>query len=561
MPPRPSSKRNPQTPSLFGEALKANMTATTKLYPPHVVIKARAGVGKTTVMIEGMKYLKGMDLSILPSSQQQTIFDALKLSEFGQARTIGFVAFNKSIATALKDSVPRGTDAMTCHAMGFKAVVKNFTLKPKEEMNSYKSQDIISDLYDVDIKALRKTHNFVIKTATKLASLCKQNLVGWSYEARQLQNANDTVYWDKEINKLCEFYEILLQEEDTNKDFSQDVLDIVPHILHQSKDMVKYNYIDYDDMIWLPTVLNLGMFKYDLLMIDESQDLNRAQQELVKRAGSRLIFVGDDKQAIYGFAGADSESLNRLEKELAATKQGCIVLPLTVTRRCSKAVVAEAKHYVPDFEAHETNSEGSVCSDQYAPTSSDYQPKRNYRENVKDSDMVLCRANNPLIIQCFAFLKEGRKARIQGRDIGQNLINLIKGFKADTIPELVTAIEQWRNLELDVEQAKANPNEAKIISISDKAECLMLFLDGKQTISGVVQHIENIFTDEKSSGILLSSIHKAKGLEADNVWLLMPKGNETPHPKAKSKWQMEQEINCLYIAITRAKHKFIYVYE
>jgi ATP-dependent exoDNAse (exonuclease V) beta subunit len=62
-------------------------------------------------------------------------------------------------------------------------------------------------------------------------------------------------------------------------------------------------------MIYLPVALDLPMPKYDLLLIDEAQDLSKCQQALAKKAGRRLVFVGDPKQALYGFCGADSKSL------------------------------------------------------------------------------------------------------------------------------------------------------------------------------------------------------------------------------------------------------------
>src|SRR5947208_1100609 len=115
-------------------------------------------------------------------------------------------------------------------------------------------------------------------------------------------------------------------------------------------------------MVYLPVALGLPVERYDLLLIDEAQDLSRVQQGLAKMSGRRLVFCGDDKQSLYGFAGADCDSLPRLTEELSRTPRGVVTLPLTQTRRSSKAVVREAQKYVPDFGYFDENPEVLVST-------------------------------------------------------------------------------------------------------------------------------------------------------------------------------------------------------
>ena len=68
--------------------------------------------------------------------------------------------------------------------------------------------------------------------------------------------------------------------------------------------------------------------------------------------------------------------------------------------------------------------------------------------------------------------------------------------------------------------------------------------------------IEKIFTDEVK-GIMLSTIHKAKGLENERVFFLCPE--LIPSKYATQPWQYEQENHLRYVAITRAKRELIYV--
>jgi superfamily I DNA/RNA helicase len=57
---------------------------------------------------------------------------------------------------------------------------------------------------------------------------------------------------------------------------------------------------------------------------------------------------------------------------------------------------------------------------------------------------------------------------------------------------------------------------------------------------------------------MLSTIHKAKGLENDRIFFLCPE--LIPSKYATQPWQYEQEANLKYVAITRAKQELIYVW-
>ena len=185
--------------------------------------------------------------------------------------------------------------------------------------------------------------------------------------------------------------------------------------------------------------------------------------------------------------------------------------------------------------------------------------------------MVLCRCNAPLVSECFKFLKAGRKAQIQGRNVGSNLVSVVKklvkqsgkdfqpGDRETPIVDLVERLDLWTEGEIEKEQVKKNPDENKIISLQDKSDCLILFSERAQTAGDVIDKIESIFSDDKTTGIRLSSIHKAKGLEASRVFLLLPKDAPCPHPMAKTPQAMEQEMNLLYVATTRAINELIYV--
>lgn len=502
--------------------------------PPHVIVEARAGTGKTTTLVEGLKRVKGIPSNLVPSPQQEKVWEAMEQSK--GAKTVCFVAFNKSIATELQARVPKGCDAMTMHSMGFRAVTKAFG---RLEVSQFRVQDILARLLGIDARDLKRDRFELMQAVEKLVGLCKQTLT----------SPRNGSSWEDELDYLSSYYEVDLNG------FGKEIFDLVPKVLDSCKDVK--GSIDYNDMIWLPIALYLPLFQYDLLLVDEAQDLNRCQQGLARRAGKRLILCGDPRQAIYGFAGADADSMPRMARELGEDFRGCVTLPLTITRRCGKAIVREANMIVQDLDAFETNPEGTISRAVY--------PKRgmvdgDYLSSVQDGNMLLCRVNAPLVSQCFRLLRMGKKANIQGRDIGAGLISTIRKLKCDKAIELVAKLSDWLSRETSKENAKRNPSEAKLIALQDRYDCIICFTEGVDMVEEVVAKIESIFTDDKDcKGIRLSSIHKAKGLEAKKVYLLEPKGASVPHPMARSEWQRGQEMNLRYVAITRAIEELVYV--
>lgn len=275
---------------------------------PHLIVRAGAGTGKTTTSVEGLNAIKGQESKFTPSPEQSAIWEAMALSK--GAKSICFVAFNKSIATELQRRVPAGVEAMTLHSMSFKAVRNAFPCRLK--VDSYRVSNIISEILEKDIRELRRERPELVSATEELVGLVKMNLVEPT---------------EKELSHIAAHYDIDLNGS------QEEIFELVPRVIDRCKDVQRDGCIDFNDMIWLTVALDLPIYRYDLLIVDESQDLNRCQQELALKAGERLILMGDKRQAIYGFAGADSESMDRMEEILGNSKRGVEVLPLMQTLR------------------------------------------------------------------------------------------------------------------------------------------------------------------------------------------------------------------------------------
>lgn len=508
---------------------------------PHVQVQALAGTGKTTTLVEGMKKLKGLAPAITPSPQQAAVWEQMAL---GKNDSIRFAAFGKAIATELQSRLTqfgldkRGCDAGTFHSLGCRTLNKAFG---RQDANNaaWVVMDITAEIMGGNVRDMRKDakQNRTLKAVDELVSLCKQNLCAGTTE---------------ELDALTSRFDV-----DTNG-VASAVYELVPKVLEQCKN--PKGRITFDDMVWLPVVHNLTLSKADILLVDEVQDLNRMQQELAYKAANRIIMVGDRNQAIFGFAGADAESMDRMRERLNA-----VALPLTVTRRCGKAIVREANQYVANFAAHESNCEGAILTafcNEFRKKDSGGTDKPDYKANVRDGDFVLCRTNAPLVQQCFRFLRAGRKANIQGRDIGRGLISTVekvcKEPAACNVANFLAGLSDWLAAEQAKEMAKRYPVESKIEALQDRHDCLACFTDGARTGADVIAKINSVFTDDKvSPGVKLASIHRSKGLEAKNVFLLCPPTG--PREDKMQPWERQQETNLRYVAITRAIETLTYV--
>jgi superfamily I DNA/RNA helicase len=255
----------------------------------------------------------------------------------------------------------------------------------------------------------------------------------------------------------------------------------------------------------------------------------------------RLVCVGDENQAIYGFAGADVDSYHKLSEINGAS----VSLPLSVCYRCARSIVVEAQDIVPQIQYASDAPLGVV--------------KEGTLTDIERGDWVLCRNLKPLVITYLWLMKNRIKSKIRGKDIGEGIVALIKKTGAKTLSGLSHLLDaeqtkMFRKLkERGVKHPLLHPKMELFFQRRDVIECLSYEVS---SVSELIRLIEGIFTDDVK-GIILSTIHKSKGLENDRVFFLCPE--LIPSRFATQPWQYEQEQNLKYVAITRAKHELIYV--
>jgi superfamily I DNA/RNA helicase len=295
------------------------------------------------------------------------------------------------------------------------------------------------------------------------------------------------------------------------------------------------------------TVEGCHNFYANGILVHNCQDLNKSQIEMALKSvkeGGRIIAVGDRNQSIYGFRGADTEAIPNLIKATDATS-----LPLTITYRCPKSHVELAKRFVPEIEAAEWAEDGVI---EYS------YPQRKMLQNAKDGDLVLCRCNAPLVRPAFSLIREGRKAVILGRDIGKGLMVLVrkieKKYQVHQLDDILYYMDEYKGQELTKLYARKKMARAQILE--DKVSTIDALSEGCRTVRELEEKIDKVFSDD-AAGVVFSSVHKAKGGEAESVYILNPE--LMPHPRAREGWEMKSERNLQYVAYTRSKKELYFV--
>jgi superfamily I DNA/RNA helicase len=186
--------------------------------------------------------------------------------------------------------------------------------------------------------------------------------------------------------------------------------------------------------------------------------------------------------------------------------------------------------------------------------------------------MVLCRNTAPLVELYMSYLRANKKAYIVGKDIGSNLIELIESTKQEYLGKtlltdgvftrLYERLFEERGLMITkngLDEKDATLSDP-IMRFYDSIQSLEVLSEGLDRSSELIEKIKAIFVDnDKRDGIRLSTIHKAKGLEADNVFILCP--SLMPSRLARQKWEIIAEFNLMYVAYTRAKKKLAFMDE
>lgn len=483
----------------------------------NISISAVAGSGKTTVLVEIVKHL--------PKNSN-----------------VLFLAFNKHIAETLQKKVGNGATCKTLHALGFKMLAGQRKIK----MDNKKTLNIVkSFLNKFHVGTIGKYNMFSFTPKVcKILDLCKFTKTNVKSEP-ELRKTIDHFGLMTDLQTFC-------KETGLTWGTMFEVLSsTLAHAYQETEDIfTKTGVIDFSDMLYLPSKLGLTL-DYDVVLIDEAQDLNTLQIEMVTRIGTggRVISVGDENQAIMGFSGSLNDSLPQIVANTNAT-----VYPLSVCYRCPTSHIREARELVPRLESPEWAKEGMVNNISL----------ETMVDNVTPEDMIICRMNAPLVPVALKLLSEGRQARIRGREFHKGLVKTIKKidknkeFQGSFEPAFTKKLEVYQGAQISI-ISQLEDREEKLARLNDELGCILavMQIEVVECVEDLVNTLESIFADE-TQGIVLSSIHRCKGLECRDSYILAPDKMALQF-KGQQPWQTQQEANVKYVGLTRAKRGLFYV--
>lgn len=419
-----------------------------------------------------------------------------------KTKPVLYLVFGSKNAKEAEKKMLSTTTVRTANSMGHrvwaKTIGKNLKLDPR------KCQDILRAMIK-EVKD-RGTANTMWSVYWEVISgVAMAKALGYLPEGKFEQTA-----------RLCtqeEFHNVLEERPD---DLVSDLIDAV---LCSSIKLAYDGMVDYNDQIYMPAVFG-GIFPtFPLVMVDEYQDMNPCNHRLIERLTkkSRLIGVGDPFQSIYGFRGATQNGM-----QIAQSKYKMRPLPLSVSFRCPEAIVEASRWRVPHFKWIKPGGHVETLAELHA-------------SNIPDGATFLCRNNAPLFRLAMQLLSAGRSVSVAGSDIGPKLIAIMRKLGSDDYPRqrVLTAIAEWQALREEKESKTAK----------DLADCMRVFASHGATLGQAVAYAEHLFKQEGT--IRLSTAHKAKGMEWEEVYIL-------------DRWLMrdeEQDQNLAYVSQTRSMNK------
>lgn len=484
------------------------------------------------------------------SGKSTTVLDAASaLHKYGinQSKSIKVLAFSKAAAKNLQDAGLSWKEVSTINGLGHSVI--NYFSKGQNLTINFDGNKVI--------KLLKKTNeelsklSYARKFTKSLVDFAKYEcLFGSGLHGASLKAAaaHYGIFVDatKEQVQSSGFH-TLEEIENSCVNWAIDVLNENNKIPSSGEWT-----IDFNDQVYLPTVLGLRAWKNSLIIVDEAQDLSTADKKLIDRCltcDGVLVLVGDDCQAIYCWRGCRPNGLAN-----SAKRDGVVESPLTVNWRSGENILKLAREFDPEIKCGR-GTNGTI----------NYMEAEDFEIlNIDQNSALLSRVRAPLIGHAITLLKNNipfSYASINLDDI-LSLIDDVSDNKNDLqLRSFDKRLEKYIEaktkfyLDLDAEMDIEKLEDSVSILNAIKSELSMTSL-----VSDLIDNVKKIESEIKKSsgGLTLSTIHGSKGLEWKNVFLL---GYDSIGINAKRDWQIEESKNLKFVALTRAMDELTFIKE
>jgi len=520
------------------------------------IIDAVAGAGKTTTIIECANNLSPINSKL-------------------------FCAFNTKIAgeirTRFAQNATKNARTHTIHSLGLQILNTNapfnYTVRQFKYSSLLKSDEIVhafSAIYEDLFLLYPFPNHLTIAEIELLKNQYKRNFNTNLLRINQLYRNTLTENEIGKFNQLITHFGIFNESIIRSTNLKREIelyFEANLKLLEAGENQARIRHcVDFSDMLYLPYKWNLNPpFTADFVFVDECQDLSKSQLEIVMKyihPEGRILSVGDPQQSIYGFTGADIESFKNLKSRTNAQ-----LLTLTGCFRCPQAVVRLAQTIKNEIVAKK-DEEGIL----------DQLSLREIVKYAKPDDLILSRLNVDILNILIEFMELDQKVHIH-EDQASEVINQFKNvfFDEERSMEILSDFD-FSTLIKKVESRGnyfISNNSKKFINEDEREKNIQIeryelgtkinFITNRRkewknecrTIDAILEKMQDFFTPGED-GIELSTIHRAKGLERDRVFIINYDRLPFSRPGHQN-WETVQEKNLQYVAITRAKEELYLV--
>ena len=510
---------------------------------------------------------------------------ACMLSEHSKTSDL-YIAFNASVVEEFKKKIKNPkTKVMTMHSLAYSIMLYNVEQESKDSgekpkgFGSQRSKRTVSldnfkphKILDEEItKRYGRYIEFAKRVFLKdnyinLYNLCRLTLTDMSS--------------NKDVSRLIDDHVLFLYYGDEGYS-APDISEITSTLkILDTKSRQQFEtqgVIDFTDMLWI----TFNKLKYDNwevpywalytnIYCDEVQDFSNIQLnflKFIKRTKGRYVFIGDFHQAIYNFAGANAQAFNQIPKMFAPVK----TFDLPICYRCAKSHLSRVnrEYGIPILPCDDAPMGFVKTID-----------KNKISEYAKAGDMVISRKNKWIAEVVLDLARNGTPIFIEDKEMVAAIKRQILSSKCTSVGTLEKFLQKVisnynkKLFEIVSKNVREGGHEeehleavAEANSKIDNTSFLLEILEGylenhasSDSVSKFSNFIDKLLNTTPSPNcVRLCSIHKAKGLEATNVFVL----NEAKinYDFRNSKEQNIQEKNLSYIATTRAKEGLYLVKE
>lgn len=451
-------------------------------------IIAYAGAGKTTTL--------------------KLISDAKRDAAAGRSCRGLYLAFNKAIATEAQGTFPSHVDCRTFHSLAFRHVHRSIT--QKLSLPRFSPSRMATDL--------------------GLQTVTIRKKVDGRFEFARFSPANQASIINAALSQFCQTHagypaprHLKLPEwlhPDDAKELQEQLYPHLERKWQQACDPHHNAGIGHEIYLKL-WALNKPVIPADFVLFDEAQDADPLMLGiLLNQTQTQVIYVGDAHQQIYEWRGATNAMKG---------------LPLPDTRLTKSFRFGDAIASVANTLLHELGEDIPLQGNE-AQTSSIQLTKDCAFKNA-----ILCRTNASAILRLIAGLRQGHKVALQADHtrlirFADAAEKLKIGKQVNNVPELAY-FHNWKEVMEFVESSDGSDIKSMVKLVDEYG-------------SKQLKHALNALSEPKDADYVISTAHKAKGLEWQNVQLDNDFNYDIDNGQLKIS---PEELRLLYVACTRAK--------